>query len=168
MNAQAMPSDAEALAFLKRYAGAIRYGIHLERVPHHDRNDVLQDIAMHVVQVFRRRPEREHCVSFAVNVARQRARGHMARKRRAIPPGEQVDPDQLQLEVNERLQAHELLHACVQLLPVMRREVMQLRLQGLTHREVAFKLNLTLQGAKLLAHRATKDLRRMLKSPPYR
>lgn len=165
------PSDAEALAFLKRYHRAIRYGIHLEGVYGAAADDVYQEVSLHLVECFRRRPERpEHTLSFAVQVGRNKAMDHRARSQRratAPLPAEAVDPTPNALDLITKLEAHQRLRACVELLSVMRREVMRRRLAGHTYAAIAYDLNLTVGGAKVLAHRATLDLRRMLTDTRY-
>ncbi|MBL8002375.1 MAG: sigma-70 family RNA polymerase sigma factor [Flavobacteriales bacterium] len=164
-------SDAEVVAFLKRYQRAIRYGIRLAGTPDQERDDVYQEVCLHLLETFRRRQAAlEHNLTFAVTVGRQRAISWARAHRRhwhgsAIPElaADAADP----LERLVRLQGHERLRACVELLPILQREVLRRVLSGRPQACIAFDLNLTLAGVRTLAQRGRAGLRRMLINPLY-
>ncbi len=166
-------ADAQAVAFLREFRGAIHYAINLEAVPAHQRDDVWQEVSVRMVQLFRRgaisaaHPGR---LSYVITLVRNLCRSHRQREARHR---DHADAAQLQLASHardafaqvERLQAHERLHACVALLPPLQRLVMRHVLQGWSHAEIGQEHHLSPGHVKLIAHRARVRLRHMLTNP---
>lgn len=166
-------ADERAVAFIKRFRAPIRYAINLEGVPQHQREDLFQEASVRILQLFRsgRINEAEPgCLSLVITTVRNLCRNHYKSDRRHRGHSEfedrhAMDPGVDQAERIDRLQAHERLHACVELLPPLQRAVMRQVLKGWSHADIAEEQGIEVNHVKQLAHRARVRLRQLLTNP---
>jgi RNA polymerase sigma factor (sigma-70 family) len=166
-------ADACAVDFIRRFRNPIHYAINLEGVPAHQRDDVFQEMSERILKWHRDgRVLQEHAglLSLVITTTRNICRNHYERDRRhrghqdiAEHPvaGHEADA----LEQLHRLQAHERLHACVEMLPPMQRIVMRCVLKGWSNADIALEHNVHPNHVKVIAHRARIRLRQMLTNP---
>lgn len=163
--------DEMAAAFLKRYRNAMWYGMNMQGVPEGEREDLWQDISMAVLRRYRRKPYTNETLTLAVHIARQASIEHMRVKARR-PVGDLPDvlvsneedvTDQL-----ARMELHDRLHACIELLTPLQRRVIKGQLAGKTLIEMAKADRVGEEKVKGLAHRARVRLRQLLGNPLYR
>lgn len=169
------PTDGEALAFLRRYDGAIRWAINAARIMEQDRDDVMQEVRLRIIQRFRKLgPVQTQAaggtpLSYAVTVARHACYSYLhGRRRRPATAGRACvgemavctmpTPDVMAI----RADAAERLHLAVLALPPMSRHVMQQVLRARSLREIAEDLGMPEGTVKCMAHRARVLLRKRL------
>lgn len=166
-------ADARAVAFIKRFRGPIHYAINLEGVPQHQRDDLFQEASLRILQLYRAGrivEDAPGCLSLVITAVRNLCRNHWHRDQKHRGHVEMLEQtaahDGLdQMEQLHRLQAHERLRACVEMLPILQRNVMRYTLKGLSNREIAEDLSIEPGHVKLLAHRARIKLRHLLTNP---
>lgn len=162
--------DQQAMAFVERYHGTIRWCINAYTIPHHDRSEVYQRICIRVLLRFRRLGSvSPDAVSsrYMLSIARSCCLKYLAEQRRtASPQSDVLDrwPSSVESvqEWLERREANDRLHIAVAMLPPMSRAVMHEVLRGLTNMEIAILLDLTSEEVKAIAHRARTQLRKHL------
>ena len=167
--------DAQAVAFLKRYRGAMFYAIRRIVKDPTTQDDVYQAASIRILGAFRQGlKHQDHLLSYAITVARNasldyvrdlQAQGLLVGisegYRHADPA---LDPSRQLM----RLQSHEQLHACVECLPAMQRAVMREVLKGIALKEVAEHYEMSQGAVKVIAHRARLRIREMLTDPRYK
>lgn len=177
MNATApfASQDAQAVAFLKRYRGAMFYAIRRIIADQYTQDDVYQMASMRILAAFRQGlKHQDYLLSFAITVARNAALDHVRELQRdgrlvGISEGyEHADPALDPSRQLMRLQSHEQLHACVECLPAMQRAVMREVIKGITLKEVAEHYEMSQGAVKVIAHRARLRIREMLTDPRYK
>ena len=164
--------DAAALAFLRKYRGAIDFAINLEGVPAHQRDDVKQEVSIRIIERLRKQPlaDTGH-LGFAITVARNTSRTFCDKQRKhreGVPSDEARAYDALPDEQFDRLQARERMNACVSMLSGVSRFVMRKVLLGWTYKEIAEDMQVSHASIKTLVHRSKLRLRRLLLDPRNR
>jgi RNA polymerase sigma factor (sigma-70 family) len=169
------PSDAQALEFIRRYRGAIKWSINSWSIPAHERADIYQDICLRLLMRFRRngpltdegaggkhlgyvlRLSRNLCLDFKRKSAVRTMAAHSESADVRVQDNEAL-PDAALF----RKQAHERLHLAVEELPPMSKAIMREVLAGKSNQEIADHYEISLGNVKLLRHRARKLLRERL------
>lgn len=153
------------MAWLKRFRRAIYYGFNLVCLPEHLRADAWQETSMRMVQRFRRRGEPygtglAMAVQVGKNVAIDMIRSQ-GRRHAELPEGLPAETTDIHEEL-DRVQAHERLHAAIEMLTPLQRAVMRRVVRGVALSDVAAEYELNPGAAKAIAHRARARLRIIL------
>ncbi len=159
--------DGQAVAFFAEHRSIINWAINDACVKAHHRADVRQDVAVRIIQRWRKKGPLEpgNHAAFAIRVARNACIDHF---RRLPPPASQADampladtaPDPEQQLI--RLQGHERLHLAIASLTPLKRYLVRQVMAGRGLKELAEELERDHGSVKVLHHRAVKDLRKIL------
>lgn len=137
----------------------------------HDREDLYQEILVALWSAMPRFRGESSERTFVYRVAHNRgisaslraARVRMDSLEEAPPP---VDRRPGPAEMAERTARRERLREALRRLPLSRRQVVVLRLEGLSHREIAQVVGITENNVAVRLSRARSDLERLLKEEP--
>lgn len=157
--------DAQAMAWLKRFKRAVYYGFNLVCLPEQLRADAWQETCMRMVQRFRRHGEPYGTgLAMAVQVGRNVAIDTLrsqGRRHAELPESLAAEAPDIH-EALDRVQAHERLHAAIEMLTPLQRAVMRRVVRGASLADVATEYEMTPGAAKAIAHRARASLRLIL------
>lgn len=133
-----------------------------------DRRDLYQDILVAVWRALSRFEGRSSLKTFVYRIAYNRGLSYRASlRRRSYSPLDhrQTDASPGPDESLERGRRLERLRAAVRELPAGQREVVMLRLDGLSHRQIAEVVGISEGNAAVRLSRAKKTLERLLHPP---
>lgn len=156
------------MAFFAHHLRAINRVINDTCVAQQYRDDIRQDVAIRLLNRFRRYGPLVGTghVGFVIKVTRNACIDHFRRQ----PPktvqvddmpitGTELNPEQQLI----RMQGHERLHLAITDLTPLKRYIVRQVMAGRTLVEVAAELERTHSSVKVLHHRAVQDLRKILK-----
>jgi RNA polymerase sigma factor (sigma-70 family) len=135
--------------------------------PGQDREDLAQEVAFMIVRALPRHRGDASLKTYILRIAHNVGLRHAVRYRRysaepvADIPSEQGGPAELVMEKGERSR----LHAAIRRLPIAQRQVLALRLEDLTHGEIAGALQITENAVATRLHRARARLKILLEEP---
>lgn len=164
--------DGEAMAFLARHRAAVEWALNRVGMPDSDRDDVRQEVALRVLDLFRRRggPKPGNHHALLCRLALNTCMDHYRRRPPVAVPLDKMriqDPMPGPLEVLAKRQEHDNLHRAVLRLPSYQKTIMGMALQDRDNKEIMQAIGKTMGATKALRHRAVLALRTMLGNKKY-